>query len=142
MNQKQRKLLTIYIASFIVVLVSVVFFAPVFYTKLLLPIYKHCRYLEDRGQFEIELVEYLNSYYQKYERYPDNLDLSQFSAYNNHEYREIMQKIQYSTDNNTFKIVWKFPSSLLKKRSPLLIWTVEGRNGKRTRWDYENVNVK
>jgi hypothetical protein len=99
-----------------------------------------CGYVESMSETTGQIEEYLHAYFKEHGRYPDELDLSRFKAYQNDEYRSILDRINYETDGSSFTVVWRRPSSS-KSREQFLVWTCTGVNGKRTNFNTEFVHL-
>jgi hypothetical protein len=87
-------------------------------------------YLEQMGKFDRALVNYLVDYYETNNSYPDNIDVSEFEIYQKHkDYRNVLEKVQYSRNGNSFKIHWKRPEFLIDHPSHFIILDIVGIDG-------------
>jgi len=99
------------------------------------------RYTSDMSMLGHQLEEYLQHYYMKHSRYPDRLNISQFEAWKEPKYRTILDRITYSTDGNSFEIVWKRPIHF-RSEDDWFVWTCKGQGGKRTHFETETVRTR
>lgn len=79
-------------------------------------------YIEDVGYLRGDLVKSLNNYYNQNGRYPEEFNhLPMYSYYREHgsypeDFRvrdlglEILTDVNYTSDGNSFELVWKYPS--------------------------------
>ena len=98
-------------------------------------------YVSATGLFTCQLEEYLNDYYKSNGHYHEKINIMDFSIYKKEEYRKIIEKIEYSTDGNSFEIVWRHPV-LPKSTHNYWIWICKGNKGKRSYWNIEEANNK
>jgi hypothetical protein len=122
-------------------LMAMIFIVPPLFHALRSGV-QDCRYNEATNYFSTELEEYLNNYHRDNGHYPDSLDVSQFRIYQSEKYREIADKIEYSTDGNSFEIFWKRPTSLRQKPRSFCVLIIKGHDGKRTYFHSDIVRVK
>jgi hypothetical protein len=92
-----------------------------------------CRHVEEIENFVGQVARYLTSYYRDNGHYPDGLDVSQFKIWGNPQYRDLVDRVEYSTDGKTFELSWKIPARLKERqgeRGELHLWEISGSNGK------------
>lgn len=93
------------------------------------------RYREETENFAGQVARYLTSYYRDKGHYPNRLEVSQFKIWENTQYRDLLERIEYSTDGKTFELSWKIPARPKERqgeRGELHLWEISGSNGKLT----------
>ena len=94
-----------------------------------------CRHVEETENFVGLVARYLTTYYRDNGHYPDGLDVSQFKIWGNPQYRDLVDRVEYSTDGKTFELSWKIPARLKEgqgERGELHLWEISGSEGKTT----------
>ncbi len=96
------------------------------------------RYDEAASYFTHEVDEYLSRYYRNYGHYPVGLNVSDFAISKEEGYRTVANRIEYSTDGNSFEVTWRYPITI-RQPDRLRVWICKGVNGKRTYFESKIV---
>ena len=116
----------IIISGIIAVSGLVLFFAAVL-KQPLIESYYSCRYAEDTHLFCFDVMNYIEEYYKKNQKYPPQIDVQQFRLYSIEPFRPYLDTFQYQSTQDSYVFIW--PHSRYYKGNEHWYFKCTGKNG-------------